>query len=90
MMMLKNAHNQIQNELALQMDCENLILLVLHACPLGQSELKHIFFLVDMHAKLIILDFHNPFVMQVHFLFDCVCFLESWFQITLRNPSSAG
>ena len=61
------------------MDCGNLILVKLHACLLGQSQLKHIFVLVDMHAKLIILDFHNPFVVQVHFGFDYVCFIESWF-----------
>ena len=55
MMMLKNAHNQIQNKPALQMDCGNLMLLILHACPLGQSELKHILYvLVDIHAKLTI------------------------------------
>ena len=66
-MILKNTHNQIQNELALQMDCGNLILVKLHACLPGQSQLKHIFVLVDMHAKLTILDFYNPFVMQVHF-----------------------
>ena len=42
MMMLKKTHNQIQNELTLQIDCGNLILLILHACILGQSQLKHI------------------------------------------------
>ena len=56
------------------MDYGNLILLKLHACLPGQSQLKHIFFLVDMHAKLTILDFHNPFVVQVCFGFDCVFF----------------
>ena len=76
-MMLKNTHNQIQNELALQMDCGNLTFLILHAFLL--SQLKHIFVLVDMHVKLTISDFHNPFVMQVHFGFDCVWFLASWF-----------
>ena len=83
-------HNQIQNEFALKMDCGNLILVILHACLPGQSQLKHIFVLVDMHAKLTISHFHNPFVGQVHFGFDSMCFLESWFQITLRNPSSTG
>ena len=67
-----------------------MILVKLHACLPGQSQLKHILVLVDMHAKLTISDFHNPFVMQVRFGFDCVCFLASWFQITLHNPSSAG
>ena len=73
-MMLKNTHNQVQNELALQMDCENMILVKLHACLLGKSQLKHIFVLVEMHAKLTISNFHNPFVVQVHFGFDCVFF----------------
>ena len=42
MMMLKNTHNQIQNELALQMDYGNLILLILHAYLPGKLQLKHI------------------------------------------------
>ena len=56
------------------MDYGNLILVKLHAFLLGQSQLKHIFVLVDMHAKLTISDFHNPFVVQVHFGFDCLFF----------------
>ena len=71
------------------MDCGNFLLVKLHACLPGQSQLKHIFVLVDMHEKLTISDFHNLFVVQVHFGFDCLCFLESWLQITLSNPSSA-
>ena len=36
----QKTHNQIQNEIGLQMDCGNLILLILHACLPGQSQLK--------------------------------------------------
>ena len=42
----KNTHYQIQNKLTLKMDCGNLILLILHACLLGQSQLKHIYNLI--------------------------------------------